>query len=145
MSAAEVADYLQVPRNGVLTTLGREGWPHPTAMWFVPEAGRLLMWTYRRSQKAVNLFRDPRCAFLVEDGTAYNELRGVLIQGRAELIEGSEDIVAIGRSLYERYTLPATRLPVDEEPLVEITRQAAKRVGVAIPFERIASWDHRRL
>lgn len=145
MSSAEIADLLSVPRNGVLTTLGKDGWPHPTAMWFVPEADRLLMWTYRRSQKAVNLSRDPRCAFLVEDGTAYNELRGVLIQGRADVLDPFDEIVGIGRALYERYTLPVTGLPVDDGPIVEIQRQAAKRIGIAIPFEHVASWDHRKL
>ncbi|MFP5298580.1 MAG: pyridoxamine 5'-phosphate oxidase family protein [Actinomycetota bacterium] len=145
MGREEVAGFLSEPRTGVLTTLGADGWPHSTAMWFVPEAERILMWTYSRSQKAVNLRRDPRCAFLVEDGMAYDQLRGVLIQGEARLIEDHAEIRDIGVRLYERYTQPRIGVDVADGPIVEIERQAHKRVGLSIPLARVASWDHRRL
>lgn len=145
MTPAEVAAFLSEPRTAVLSTLERDGSPHAAAMWFVPGEDEILMWTYAKSQKAVNLRRDPRCAVHAEDGLAYNELRGVLVQGRARLIEGFDDIVEIGKALYDRYTLPATGLPVDQGPIVEIERQAKKRIGIAVPMERIATWDHRKL
>jgi PPOX class probable F420-dependent enzyme len=145
MRAEEVATFLAEPRNGVLSTLERDGSPHAAAMWFVFHGDDISMWTYAKSQKAVNLRRDPRCALHVEDGLAYNELRGVLIQGRAELIEDLDDIVAIGTALYDRYTLPTTGLPADQGPIAEIERQASKRVGIRLPMTRVSSWDHRKL
>lgn len=129
----------------VLSTLERDGSPHAAAMWFAVDGDEVVMWTYAKSQKAVNLRRDPRCALHVEEGFAYNELRGVLIQGKARLIEEFDAIVEIGKALYERYTLPAVGVPVDRGPLVELERQARKRVGLAVPMERVASWDHRKL
>lgn len=105
----------------------------------------MLMWTYAKSQKAVNLRRDRRCAVHAEDGLAYSELRGVLIQAEARLIDDFDQILGIGTALYERYTLPATGLPVDQGPLAEIERQAHKRVGIGIPMQRVSSWDHRKL
>lgn len=113
-------------------------------MWFVPQPDQVLMWTYAKSQKAVNLRRDPRCALHVDDGLAYNELRGVLIQGEAQLIEDFETILEIGKGLYERYTLPATGVAADQI-VSELERQAHKRVGIALPLARIASWDHGKL
>ena len=145
MTPDEIQGFLGEPRNAVLSTLERDGSPHAAAMWFVVEGGDILMWTYAKSQKAVNLGRDPRCALHVEDGLAYNELRGVLIQGRARLIDNFEGIVAIGKALYDRYTLPTTGLPVGEGPIVEIERQATKRVGIRLPMTKVASWDHRKL
>lgn len=103
------------------------------------------MWTYAKSQKALNARRDERCSVLIEDGTAYNELRGVLIQGPLEVIDFFEDIRAIGIDLYRRYTEPSVGVPVEDGPLVEIERQAHKRVGLRVPLERVASWDHRKL
>lgn len=114
-------------------------------MWFAVDGDEIVMWTYAKSQKAVNLRRDPRCALHVEEGLAYDELRGVLIQGKARLIEEFDAIVEIGKALYERYTLPAVGVPVDEGPIVELERQARKRVGIAVPMEQVASWDHRKL
>ena len=145
MTPEEVTSFLAEPRTAVLSTLERDGSPHAAAMWFVPGATEMLMWTYAKSQKAVNLRRDPRCAVHAEEGLAYNELRGVLIQAEARVIDDFDTILGIGTALYERYTLPATGLGLDQGPLAEIERQARKRVGIGIPMERVSSWDHRKL
>lgn len=145
MTTEQIAAFLQPARNAVLSTLLADGSPHAAAMWFAPETDEVLMWTYAKSQKGINLRRDPRCAFMVDEGAAYDELRGVLVTGRARLIEDYDAIVAIGTALYERYTQPALGIPVNEGPLAEIERQAKKRVGLALPLENVASWDHSKL
>lgn len=145
MSASEVEAFLEVPRTGILSTLDRSGAPHSAGMWFASVGRTLQMWTYAKSQKAINLRRDPRCAFLVEDGVAYNELRGVLVKGKADLLEDPEQVAAIGLLLYDRYTLPTTGIPAADGPIVEIERQARKRIGVVLALDDVASWDHSRL
>lgn len=145
MTADEVARFLAEPRNAVLSTLDKNGGPHSAGMWFVPSGAEILMWTYAKSQKAVNLRRDPRCAFLVEDGVAYGELRGLLVTGPVTLIAGYDDVRAIGIALYDRYTKPHTGTPAEEGPIVEIEHQARKRVGISLPVADMASWDHRKL
>ncbi len=118
-------------------------------MWFAPlfdgTAGELRMWAYAKSQKVRNLERDERCAAMVEEGEGYDTLRGVLVRGRVRLVDDYEDICAIGRALYDRYSLPHTGIPVDEGPYVEIERQAAKRKGIVLPLLRVSSWDHRKI
>lgn len=100
-----------------------------------------MMWTYARSQKAVNLRRDPRASFLVEDGTTYETLRGVLVTGVAELIDDPDEVLAMGMRLHRRYQQEG-----EDAAMAEVVRrQAAKRVVIAVPITRIASWDHRRL
>ena len=145
MSPEEVAAFLVPPRTGVLTTLDRNGWPHSTGMWFVPDESHIRMWTYGKSQKAKNAGSDPRCAFLVEAGDAYNELSGVLIRGRARVTDDFDSVADVGKRLYERYTLPVTGLPIEDGPILEIERQARKRVAIVIPMEDVASWDHAKL
>lgn len=145
LSSSEVSEYLDEVRNGVLTTLGPTGYPHSTAMWFVVSGDEILMWTYAKSQKAVNVSRDPRCCFLVEDGVAYNELRGVLVTGDARTIEDLDEITSIGLRLYERYTEPQTGIPASEGPIAEIRRQAGKRIGIGLSLASLTSWDHGKL
>ena len=145
MTDGDVHHFLREPRTGVLSTIGRDGFPHMSAMWFVVDADRISMWAYEKSQKVVNARRDARAAFLVEEGLAYHELRGVLARGTLQIVEGYEDIRAIGRRLYERYTLPATGVALQAGPEAEIDRQAGKRVGLTLPLTRVASWDHRKL
>ena len=140
--------FFEPARTGVLSTLSRDGYPHSVAMWFVPELGsadgELRMWAYRKSQKVVNLERDPRCALMVEEGTAYNELRGILVQGRARIVDDPEEVYDIGRRLYEIYTLPATEVPAAAAE-DELRRQAGKRKGIVLPLDCVASWDHGKL
>ena len=145
MPADEVARFLAVPDTAVLSTLGRRGFPHLAGMWFVPVGNELQMWTYGKSQKAVNLRRDPRCGLLVERGVEYNQLRGVLVRGEAKLIEDLDAIVQIGMALSERYSVPATGEAAARPPEAEIGRQATKRVGLVLPIERLVSWDHSKL
>jgi len=102
------------------------------------------MWAYAKSQKVRNVERDARCAFMVEEGTTYANLRGILVRGEARLVEDVDDVYAIGVRLYERYTLPATDLAV-QGPEVEIRRQAGKRKGIVLTLERVASWNHAKL
>jgi PPOX class probable F420-dependent enzyme len=145
MSAGEVQTFLAVPDTAVLSTLGRGGFPHCAGMWFALVGDELQMWTYAKSQKAVNLRRDRRCALLVERGDSYTELRGVLVRGEVELVEDHDAIVAIGTALAQRYSVPATGEAALRPAQVEIERQAAKRVGLVLPLGRVVSWDHSKL
>lgn len=145
MSAEEVHRFLNVSTVAVLTTLGPDGWPHSTGMWYVLDDNTLRMWTYAKSQKARNLMRDDRCAVLVESGDKYEELKGVLIQTHAVLSDRFDDVVGIGRGLYERYTQPRTGIAYGAGPGREIERQAHKRIGIVLALTSLASWDHGKL
>lgn len=145
MGSDEVAAFLAPARTAVLATIGKDGFPHCAAMWYVPRAGALHMWAYRKSQKAVNLLRDARCGVVVEEGAGYSQLKGVLVQARARIVYEPQAVERIGRLLYDRYTLPATGVEAVEGPIAEIRRQAAKRVGIVVPMARVASWDHSKI
>jgi PPOX class probable F420-dependent enzyme len=143
LSPDEVRAYLAARHTGALATVGRGGFPHQVAMWYVPEPDRVLMWTYRRSQKAANLYRDRRASLLVEDGDTYGTLRGVLVQGEAQLLEDLEVVTEIGNRLRERYAGEGDQDL--ETARAGVAAQAPRRVGIALPLTRVISWDHRKL
>lgn len=145
MSDLETIEFLEASPTAVLSTVGRNGYPHAAAMWFALQDRELWMWTYAKSQKAINVRRNPKVAFLVEDGEAYSDLRGVLVTGDVRVEAEFESVAAIGRLLYDRYTLPRTGIPAADGPIEEIERQARKRVGLILPLDDLASWDHRKL
>ena len=66
-------------------------------MFYVMLDGQIAFWTYRSSQKARNLARDPRVTCLVEAGEEYFELRGVQVVGTARCIEDPAGVLEIGR------------------------------------------------
>jgi len=144
MSPAEWRAFLEEERTAVVSSTGPHGFPHLVAMWYLPRDDGLWMWTYAKSQKIQNLRRNPRVGILVEAGEQYGDLRGVLIQAAAEIVEDFERILQMGLDLHERYAAGSSDSAGDSgEPGVRA--QASKRLAIRIPYSRVRSWDHRRL
>jgi PPOX class probable F420-dependent enzyme len=140
MSEAEITDFVTSSRTGTLATIGSDGQPHLTAMWYGVVDGEIWLETKEKSQKAVNLKRDPRVSFMIEDGDTYDTLRGVSFEGVAEIVDDPDAVFRVGVSVWERYTGPYT----DEmKPAVDMMMN--KRVAVRIVGQRTRSWDHRKL
>ena len=140
MTDAEIAAFVARSRTGTMATIGPDGQPHLVAMWYGVLDGEIWVETKAKSQKAVNLRRDPRVSFLIEDGMTYDSLRGVSFEGAAEIVEDPDTIFKVGVSVWERYNGPYS----DEvEPLVAAMMN--KRVAVRVRAERARSWDHRKL
>ena len=140
MSDEEIAAYLERSRTATLATIGASGLPHLVAMWYAVIDGDIWIETKARSQKAVNIRRDPRVTVLIEDGETYDTLRGVSFEGTAEVVEDPESLWKVGVSVWERYNGPYTE---EVKPLVEFMLH--KRVAVRIEVSRTRSWDHRKL
>lgn len=140
MSEAEIADFVASSRAGTLASVGRDGQPHLTAMWYAVVDGEIWFETKAKSQKAVNLRRNPTITFLLEDGDTYDTLRGVSFEGTAEIVEDPDAIFRVGVSVWERYTGPYTE---EARPAVEMMMN--KRIAVRLVVKRTRSWDHRKL
>lgn len=140
MDENEVARFLEQQRSATLATLGPDGMPHLVAMWYAVIDGEVWFETKARSQKAVNLARDPRATFLVEAGHTYDTLRGVSIEGEVTISTDPDELWAVGVSIWERYNGPVSE---EVRPFVEIMLN--KRVAVRLKADRVRSWDHRKL
>jgi hypothetical protein len=104
--------------------------------------GQMFFWTYGKSQKILNLRRDPRITCLVEDGTDYFELRGATLFGKARLIEDFDTLVDLGGRVA---TVMANGADLGDFGDQIVKQQATKRVGVIVEPDKIASWDHRKM
>lgn len=140
MSDEEIAGFLERSRVATMATLSAEGRPHLVAMWYALIDGEIWFETKAKAQKTVNLRRDPRITVMVEAGDTYDQLRGISIEGRAEVVEDPEALFNVGISVWERYTGPYSE---EMKPFVE--QMLHKRVAVRVVPERIRSWDHRKL
>jgi PPOX class probable F420-dependent enzyme len=123
-----------------IATVAKDGRPHLVAMWYGFLDGSPAFETYAKSQKVLNLRRDPRITCLVEEGDAYEKLRGVELIGTADVIEEQEPLMEVARSVVTRYhglTGP------EAEMAAEIL--ARKRVAVRVNVEKVVSWDHGKL
>lgn len=140
MTDEEVAAFLEEGRTLQVATIGGDGMPHLVAMWYGMLDGRVAFWTYGRSQKVADLRRDPKIGCLVEMGETYDQLRGVQIRGRAEVVEDRDGVERVGEIVYGRYTGP-----VDDAAREALAVIGAKRVAIVVEPERVVSWDHRKL
>ena len=141
MSEAEAQAFLEEQRTMSIATIGRDGRPHVIAMWYAFLDGVPAFWTFAKSQKVVNLRRDPRITCMVEAGETYDQLRGVELVARAEIIESPAEVERFGVAEFERYQ----NMKVTEALMPQVRMMANKRVVVKIHTERVVSWDHRKL
>jgi PPOX class probable F420-dependent enzyme len=141
MTDDEVAAYIESQRDLQVATIGRDGLPHLATMWFGLHEGRVCFETYAKSQKYVNLKRDPRITVLLSSGATYEQLRGVTIAGTAELYDDADDVYPHAVAVMRRNQ---PELFPDRFEAAART-MARKRSSVVVVPQRIVSWDHSKL
>lgn len=150
MSTAEIEAFLAEEMTLIVTTLDRNGHPHTAPMWYLIEDGAIVFRSFTKSQKIVNLKRDPRMTVLVERGVAYRELQAVMIKGKARLVDGADDpayLLSLYGRLAAKYPMVGTEpVEMDTEALEQaFGRFAPKNTAVFVEPETIVSWDHTKL
>src|SRR5260370_42226428 len=91
----EQAAFLRKNRKCALATLDQEGFPHLVAMNFAVRDGAYYMTSYGKAQKVLNIRRNPKVSLMIEAGSAYAELKGVMVRGHCELLEGAAAVAEV--------------------------------------------------
>jgi PPOX class probable F420-dependent enzyme len=76
-------DLLSQPLVGVLTTIGSDGLPQSTALWFLLDAGELKMSVRTDRQKYRNLLANPKATLFIFD--PQSTARTLEIRGEVEI------------------------------------------------------------
>ncbi len=148
MTDAEITTFLsEGSRVLQLATIGKDGAPHQVPMWFTLDDGKIVFRSFTKSQKIVNLMRDPRLSVLVEAGNTYAQLQGVMTQGTARLITDPAYVLKVYGALAARYaTIGNEPVQMDEQSIENaFGRFAEKNTVVVVEPTRITSWDHAKL
>ncbi len=141
MSEEEQERFIDQQKSLQVATINRDGTPHLSTLWFDVVDGDLVFETFTKSQKIKNLERDPRISCLLEDGLVYEELRGIQINGTAELYSDPETVHFYARGVMQRNN------PGIPEELLDAAAESmsTKRTAVVIKAQRVATWDHTKL
>jgi len=143
MTAGEVRTFLEAQRRIIVVTNGANGLPHAVPMNYgLDDQGRILITTFRKSQKVRNLERDPRATLLVESGTDYRKLKSVIAYTNAEIIDHPALVPDLMRLVRAEDTMVAGLGKAMGEQMRASIR---KRVVVRFSPFRIVSWDHAKL
>ena len=145
MTETEMWDFIESQRSVQVATLGRDGAPHLTTLWFAVVDGQIVLETFTKSQKVVNLRRDPRIALLLESGEAYDQLKGVSINANAQLVDDDDEVHRLHTAVLVR-----NQPEVAPEVLDKVSASmAAKKTAILVtPGKqpgRVMSWDHSKL
>ena len=108
------------------------------AMNYFVKDGVFYMTSYGKAQKVVNIRRNPKVALMIEEGNAYSELRGVMVRGHCEIIEGADAVRAAFAEMARARGAPPGRPQGASD-------SAPKRVVLKIVPEKVTTWDHGKL
>ena len=144
MTESEASAFAREQQTLIIVSNGHDGFPHPMPMWFaLDESGRFLVSTFGRSQKVRNFQRDPRATLLIEDGSTYQSLRGLVVKANTDILTDPEAVLDVMVLIRLK---EAKADDADREQLRTALRKASqKRVILRFAPESVMSWDHGKL
>ena len=120
-SLAELIEWERVCR---VATAGRRGMPHLVPVCHVVHGGKIYFGTGNDGRKVENLKENPRVALTVDlYSEAWSNLKGVMVQGRAKLIERGPRFKKVRARLYKKYPQYPREAALDpsDSVVVEVT------------------------
>jgi len=143
MSDGEIREYLEKQRQVILVSNGPGGMPHPVPMEYGLDAdGSIIVTSFRKGQKILNLERDPRATLLFESGTRYQELKGVIAYCQAQIIREPEAVSKAIRLVRASDDLAAS---MSRGMSAQVQASILKRVAIRFKPFRFVTWDHGKL
>lgn len=140
MTSEERDAFLGQTRTCRVATVGADGSPHNTALWFLWDGTYFWMQSITRAQRWADLQRDPRVAIVIDSGVDYFELQGVEILGSVEFVgeqpragEPNAELDAMEPQFFAKY-FNTTDVFHD-----------GKHAWMRVKPTKISSWDFRKL
>ncbi len=127
----------------VLSTLDSYGFPHVAPVWYVVIDGKIYFRAQPYKKKVKNILNRPQVCGVVEDGEKYSELRGIMIQGLAKVVDNDKSRrKQVFSMLAEKYASlrDTSRMP----RLWQEKFGKEHRVVVELTPTNIVSWDNRK-
>ncbi|MEM4200801.1 MAG: pyridoxamine 5'-phosphate oxidase family protein [Nitrososphaerales archaeon] len=124
---------LREERVARLATFSKNGKIHLIPVCYAYDGKHIYVGTSLDSQKVKNLKRNSSVSLIVdryyED---WSKLKGVMIQGSAEVIEEGEEFESAKKMLYQKYPQYEEQVPIRE----------GESAIIKITVEKILSWDY---
>ncbi len=143
MSQAESWSFVKENYKMVLCTLDSHGFPHAAPIWYVVIGDRIYFRAQPYKKKIKNILKRPQVSGVIESGDKYTELRGVMVQGLAKVVDTDKTLrKQVFDLLAEKYhhLRDTDRFP---EAWQE-TYGKEHRVVVELKPSNIVSWDNRK-
>ncbi len=139
MTSAEIDQFLQSARTCRVATIGPGGTPHVSPLWFVWDGSTLWLNSIVKSQRWVDIERDPRVGIAVDEGDEFFELHGLEITGVATVVGDVPRTAAPDDAVAE-----AERLFGDKYAGGDF-HPDGRHAWLRVDPKKIVSWDFRKI
>lgn len=136
LTADEIDKLLSMTVIANLATLGQDDTIHIVPMWFVRIGNDICIPTSRHTRKYKNLRARPYASVMIDISRAGLDLKGVLIKGPVELIEGNE-ARKINHQIHLKYVTPAGL----SDPSVVSYLSKGDDVTLKIQMSHLVNWN----
>jgi nitroimidazol reductase NimA-like FMN-containing flavoprotein (pyridoxamine 5'-phosphate oxidase superfamily) len=119
----------------ILSTIGKDGYPHSVPIGYFRVGDDLYVGGRDGTQRLRNVERNPKVTALVESGGSMQDIRGLMVQGDAEVVREPGRVLELMREAGRRRGTPEGELPKEARPGVAYIR---------IRPRRFVSWDYTR-
>ena len=139
MSPTERDEFLATERTCRVASVGRDGSPHVTPLWFAWDGTSLWLTSIVRSQRWSDLQRDNRVSVIVDAGGPFTELRGVELRGAAEVVG------EVPRTGDPRPELEAPEQLFADKYAGGRMHHDGRHAWLKVTPTKIVSWDFRKI
>jgi nitroimidazol reductase NimA-like FMN-containing flavoprotein (pyridoxamine 5'-phosphate oxidase superfamily) len=115
----------------ILSTMGKDGYPHSVPVSYIRLGDEIYVGSRSKTQRATNVERNHRVSALVETGRTLQDIKGLMIQGEADVVTEPEKVLPLMREMAKQRGTPEERLPAKPAPGATFIR---------VKPERFISW-----
>jgi hypothetical protein len=140
MSTEERDQFLGAERTCRVASIGHDGAPHNSPLWFAWDGSALWLNSIVKSQRWTDLLRDPRVSIVVDAGENYDQLRGVELLGSVTPVgeaprtgEPNQQLATTERLYAQKYTGVDSFVP------------DGRHGWLRLDPTKIVSWDFRKM
>ncbi len=119
----------------ILTTVGHDGFPHSVPIGYFRLGDEIYVGGRAGTQRTKNVERNPHVSLLIESGRTMQEIKGLMIQGNADVITEPQALLPLTREAARQRGTPEEQLPTESRPGVAYIR---------VRPHRFISWDYSR-
>ncbi len=136
LTSDEVNEFLDSRPGWItLTTIGRDGYPHSVPIGYFRIGESVYVGCRDKTQKVMNVQRNPKASLSLESGSTMQDIKGILIQGDATVINTPDELLELTREAARRRGAPEAALPTSPPP---------GAAYIKVDPTRVISWDYSR-
>ncbi len=145
----QIDDIMRTEWNIRVATMGPGERINLTPMWFGWAGGKIYI--HGRGQKIINLRKNPTCTMLVDRNEKFPELQGIMMLGKARVLEDAAaehadpHLAEVRAQMGKKYNGGHGKPPAADPLPVTSTAGGSTRRWLVFTPESVVTWDNLKL